>query len=200
MGFLSSLFGGDSSSSSTSSTSNATNTAYETDKRAVASDNAISLTGDNNTIDRSTSNLTQFFDASNRSTTNTTSFMDNSDRSTTNVTNVTDYGSVSGALALSGNMTTKALDVAGDGIKGAIDVLKLESNNGLELASKAFAAAASSGANALGTSAQVLGFAHDAIAQTADAFATAKDSGQSKMVMAALAAIAVVGVAFALRK
>lgn len=201
MGFFSSLFGGDSSSSSTSSTSNATNTAYETDKRAVASDTAVAVTGDNNSIDRSTSNLTQFFDSSNRSTTDTTSFLDNSNRSTTNITNtsVTDYGSVSAALGVSSSLGTKALDVADNTLQGTLGVMKLQAQNSATATAQAFNFATAAGANAMGTSAQVLGFANSAIQDTAAAFAQSKDSGQSKMVMAAIAAAALVGVAFALR-
>jgi hypothetical protein len=138
MGFLSSLFGGDESNSSTSSNSTSNQTAYNTDKRNVASDAAISLSGDGNTIDRSTSNLTQFFDASNRSTNfsdtsnrsttftdnsdrstafqslansnNTTIFTDNSDRSV--VSTVTDYGSVNASVGLASALSTKAFDTA----------------------------------------------------------------------------------------
>lgn len=217
MGLLSSIFGSDDSSSTTSSTSTATNTAYETDRRAVASENAVSLTGDNNSIDRS--NTTNFFDTSNRSSTSLTSFMDNSNRSTnfqdnslkdssTHFTDssdrsvhntVTDYGSVNSSLSLNGSMTSQAFGVAGSAIGGAIDVLKLQTVEGNKSVMAAFDMAKSSGANSMASSAAVLGFASDAIKQTNSAFAQAKDGGQSKMVMAAFGVIAAIGVAFALR-
>jgi hypothetical protein len=201
-------WGGDSSSDSSTSTVNDTkNFATNTDKRSVASDAAVSLTGDNNTVDRSTSSVTQFFDTSNRSSASLTSFMDTSNRSTNFTdnsnrsvnTSVTDYGSVGGSLSLAGSMTSKAFDVADDGIKGAIDTLKLQTGAGSKMVEQAFDLARASGANALGTSAQVIGLANSAIRQTEDALTQAKDGGQSKMVMAALAAIGVIGVAFALR-
>lgn len=80
MGFLGDLlgFGGDESHSSTSHQSTANNTAYNTDKRNVASDYAVAISGDGNVVDRSTSNLTKYFDQSDRST----SFTDSSNRST----------------------------------------------------------------------------------------------------------------------
>lgn len=204
-------FGGDSESDSSTSTRNdTTNYATSTDKRAVASDQAVSLTGDYNTIDRSTSNTTQFFDSSNRSSTSLTSFLDqsnrstnftdNSDRSVTTVNTMTDYGSVSGGLSLADSMTKRALDLSGNSIGGAIDVLKLQTKTGADSTAAAFDLARASGANSLSSSAAVLGFANSAIRETADAFAQAKDGGQSKMVMAAIGAVAVVGIAFALNR
>lgn len=73
-------FGGDSgeNDSSTNTTNNTSNYVTSTDKRSVASDQAVSLTGDGNMIDRSTSSVTQMFDSSNRSTTSLTSFLDQS--------------------------------------------------------------------------------------------------------------------------
>jgi hypothetical protein len=113
-------------------------------------------------------------------------------------TNVVDYGSVNGSLSLAGSMSDKAFGTASLGIQGAIDVLKLQTSEGSKTIMGAFDMAKSSGANSMANSAAVLGFASNAIKQTSDAFATAKDGGQSKMVMAAIGAIAVVGVAFAL--
>jgi hypothetical protein len=229
-------FGGDSDSDSSTSTSNlTTNNVSSIDKRSVASDEAVSLSGDNSSIDRSST--TSFLDQSNRSTTNLTTFIDQStkdnsthfsdtsDRSTnflsdsslknsnntsfvdssvktsssntsttTNNTS-TDYGSVSGALTLAGSMTTKAFGLAGYVYGGAVDALKQTSKDSQSNIMAAFGAAASSQSS----SAAVLGFASDAIKQTGAAFAESKDGGQSKMMVAAIAAVAVVGVAFALR-
>jgi hypothetical protein len=212
MGFLSSLFGGDDSSSKTTSTSNATNTAYETDRRAVASDQAVSLTGDNNTIDRSTSSLTQFFDTSNRSTNfssvadsgntvnsnNTTTFTDNSDRSVR--TTVTDYGSVNAGAALANAMGTKAIDLAGGGLAGVFDMLKAQTETNQKQAAMAFDLAKSSAANAMQNSAQAIGFADSTVKQTQDNQATSQDGGQSKMVTYGIMAAAAVGIAFAFKR
>lgn len=82
-------FGGDSDSdSSTNTTNQTTNWATSIDKRSVASDAAVSLTGNGNAVDRSTStansgnttttSITEMFDKSNRST----NFADSSNRST----------------------------------------------------------------------------------------------------------------------
>lgn len=137
-------FGGDSDSDSSTTTNNTTrNDYFVTDKRNTVGDQAIGLSGDNNTIDRSTSNLTQFFDSSNRSTNfsdssdRSTHFADNSDRSTAfnsnnttsnsnntiftdnrdmsvhSSTTITDYGSVAASVGLAGAMSTKALETAG---------------------------------------------------------------------------------------
>jgi hypothetical protein len=200
-------FGGDSDSdSSTRTTSNTSNTATSTDKRAVASDQAVSLTGDGNSIDRSTSNLTQMFDSSNRSTNfadssnRSTNFQDNSDRSVHTTYTTTDFGSVNAALTLNGAMTTKALGVADNSVQGAIDVLKLQTTEGQKTISGAFNLAQSSAANAMQNSAQVLGFASSALASTQAAYAEAKDGGQSKMMMYAIIAAGAVAVAFALKR
>jgi hypothetical protein len=215
-------FGGDSSSdSSTQTTNDVKNYATSIDKRAVASDSAVSLTGDGNSIDRSSS--TSFFDNSVTATNTLTSFIDNSKKdSSTNYTNLaseantnsknttftdtsnhsvttnnttSDYGSVNGALTLAGSMTTKAFGLAGDAYGGAVDALKQTSKDSQSSIMAAFGAAATAQAS----SAAVLGFASDAIKQTGAAFAESKDGGQSKMMVAAIAAVAVVGVAFALR-
>lgn len=129
-------FGGDSKSDSSTSTVNDTkNYNTVTDMRNVASEQAVSVSGAGNSIDRSTSNLTQFFDTSDRSTkftdlsdrsttftsnsgntnnsNNTTVFTDNSNRSVTSHTTVTDYGSVNASVGMAGALGTKAFDMAG---------------------------------------------------------------------------------------
>lgn len=223
-------FGGDSKSdSSTSTTNNTTNHTDYNDKRNVAQDSAVSLSGDANVVDRSTSNVTQFFDTSDRSTHftdlsdrstlfnsnsnntsnshNTTVFTDNSDRSVS----VTDYGSVNASLGLLGGMSTKAFDTAGlmngqnvglatMSVQGAIDTLKLQSGLSLEATKQAFDLVRSSGANNLASSAAMIGMANNAIEKTQAAFQNASDGGDQKTVMYALGAIAVVGVAFAMTR
>ncbi len=195
-GFMPMYFGGDSKSdSSTSTTNNTTNNALSVDRRSVASDAAVSLTGDNNIVDRSTSSTTNFSDSSNRSTSSITEFLDNSNRSVT----VTDYGSVGSSLSTLGTMTTKALDITGDSVNGAIDALKYISDNNQKSVAGAFDLAKSASANALTNSAQVLGLANDVIDKTSAAFAEAKDNGTSKLVTYALVTVGAIGVAFALK-
>jgi hypothetical protein len=302
MGFLGDLlgFGGDESNSSTSSQSTSNQTAYNTDKRNVVSEQAIGLSGDGNVVDRSSSNLSQWFDSSdhsvqfsdssnrstvmndsrnlstmlfdsrnlstaftdssdrstqftdnsnrstenrtsfvdssdrstyfndtsNRSTDNRTSFVDSSDRSTyfndtsnrstamnsnnltsfvdnsdRSITTVgTDYGSVNASIGLAGAMGSRAFDLSGLSITGALDNLKLQSQTSLEATRQAFDLVRSSGANNLASSAQMLGMATSAIERTASAFQEADDGGQKKTVMYALAAVAVIGVAFAMNR
>jgi hypothetical protein len=231
--------GGSSKSDSSVKTQNETlNNATSIDKRAVAQDSAVSLTGDGNTVNRNST--TNFADSSNRSTTSLTSFIDNSfkdssskttftdssNRSTTFTDNstsdsstnftdssdrsvhttVTDYGSVGAALDGMGAMVGRAFGtvdlgfgVAGDGIKGAVDTLKLQTTKGYEGVSDAFAVAKAMSASSQANSAAVLGFATDTIKKTNEAFAQADDGGQSKMVMAALVVVGAVGVAMALK-
>lgn len=211
--------GGSESDSSTQTTSSTTNNTSNKDMRNVASDSAVAISGSGNNIDRSSSSVTSFIDTSTKSTltsfvddsnksTNftdnskkdsSTHFTDNSDRSTTTITNVTDYGSVNSSMTLAGSMTTKAFDVAGLGVSGAIDALKRESDNGLKAIGMAFDSVGKQSAMAQASSAATLGFASDALKATQSAMEDAKDGGQSKMVMAAIAAAAVVGVAFALK-
>ncbi|RFP36156.1 hypothetical protein [Duganella sp. BJB476] len=229
-------FGGDSESdSSTSTTNHVTNNATSVDKRNVASEQAVALSGDNNVVDRSQTSNTSFVDSSNRSTTSLTSFLDSSTkdssthfsdsstkdssthfsdssvRNTDNSTQFTDnsnrsvsysstdFGSVAAAL---GGMTTlgnSAFAFGGSAVNGSVDALKQISADNQKSVAAAFNMASLSGANSMKSSADVLGFASSAITKTADAFAAAKDGGESKNIMYALVAIAVVGVAFAFK-
>jgi hypothetical protein len=224
-------FGGDSDSdSSVSTTNNTQNNAYSLDRRAVAQDSAVSLTGDGNSVDRSsTSNtffndqsnrsqfsLTSFVDSSNRSTTDnsnrSTTFTDNSNRSTNNSTSfsdssdrsthltMTDYGSVGASLGTMGAMTTKAFEVSDNALTGTIGLLKQHSTDQNKSVQAAFEMARGAGNAAASNSAAVLGFASETIKKTNDAFAEAKDGGQRKMVMGALIAVAVVAVAYSFNK
>lgn len=211
-------FGGDSESDSSTRTENTTkNDVTNMDMRNVASDSAVAISGSGNNIDRSSSSvtsfidtstkntLTSFIDSSNKSTNFTdnsskdssTHFTDNSDHSVHNT--VTDYGSVNGSLTLAGSMTTKAFDVAGLGINGAIEALKQESNNNLKAVGMAFDSVGKQSAMAQASSAATLGFASQALQATQAAMQDAKDGGQSKMVMTAIVAAGAVAVAFALK-
>lgn len=211
-------FGGDSKSdSSTQTTNHTTNNVENNDKRNVASDSAVALSGNGNVVDRSSSSVTSFIDSStstsltsfidnsNKSTNfsdssnRSTNFSDSSNRSVTTINTNTDHGSVAGSLGLAGSMTTKAFDVAGDAIDGAVGVLKQSSSDSLKSISMAFDTAKGQSALANASSAAVMGFASEALKATQSAMEDAKDGGQSKMVMAALGVIGAVGVALALR-
>jgi hypothetical protein len=182
-------FGGSSKSDSSVKTTNQTdNYALSVDKRAVAQDSAVSLTGDGNTVNRN--QTTNFNDSSNRSTTSLTSFVH---------TTVTDYGSVGAALNGMGAMTNRAFDSVDIGMAGAVDVLKLQTNEGYKAVSSAFAAAREASASAQANSAAVLGFASNMVDKTNAAFQQADDGGNSKMVMAAIVVVGAVGIAIALK-
>jgi hypothetical protein len=201
-------FGGDSESDSSTNTTNQTDN-YSTfvDRRNVASDAAVSLSGDGSVVDRSTTSLTTFSDSSNRSSSSITEFTDNSNRSTNFADNsnrsvnttVTDYGSVNKSLDGFGSMTSKALDVAAGGVNNSLDALKSLADMQQKTVLAAFDMSRSASANALTNSAAVMGFANQALEKTATAMETATDGGESKMVTYAIAAAAVVGVAFALK-
>lgn len=264
----------DSKSTSSNTTNNDTdNYSQNIDRRSVASDAAVSLTGDRNTVDRSTTtstadsrnmstwmqdnanNSTNFSDSSTRNTftDSSTTFTDGSDRSTrmtdnsnrssSNITEFvdksvrdnstrmtdssvrdsstrlsdssvrhsvdnsdrsvnytsTDYGSVGLALGGLTQMSTKSLDVTAGAVNGVIGALKGMSGDSLLAMKSAFDFAGGASANSMSNSAAVMGFANSALKETSAAFAEAKDNGQSKMVMYAIGAIAVIGVAFALK-
>jgi hypothetical protein len=201
-------FGGDSDSdSSTNTTNQTTNHATSIDKRNVASDAAVALSGDGNTVDRSTSNVTTFTDTSNRSSTSITEMMDKSNRSTNFTDNsdhsvsttITDYGSVNKSLDGLGAMTSKALDVAAGGVNNSLDALKALADMQQKTVLAAFDMSKAASAGALSNSAAVMGFANSAIEKTNAALEDAADGGQSKMVTYAIAAVAAVGIAFALK-
>lgn len=140
---------------------------------------------------------TNFSDSSVRDSNNQTIFTDNSNRSTT--VNTTDFGSVSAALGGMGQLSSLAVGGYGDVIKGALAGLSTQSGNTLGAMDKAFSFAGAASAADAQKYADVIGFAKDTLKQTNEAFATAKDGGQSKVVGYAIAAVAVVGVAFALK-
>lgn len=194
-------FGGSNKTdSSTQTTSNTTNWTDYNDQRVVGQDEAIGLSGNNSTVNRTTSNLTSFIDTSNRSTNfadssdRSTQFTDNSDRSTHYTT--TDHGAIAAGLGLG----TKALDSVGATMKQAFDSLTIQSEHGLQATRAAFDLAKSSGANSMTSSAAVLGFATDAIKETRAAFQEAEDGGNKQIMLYAVMAVAAVGIAVAMRR
>lgn len=191
--------GGDSDSqANTSTTNNTTNTALNTDRRAVASEEAISVTGDGNAVSRNTSNTTTFTDNSDRSS--KTSFTDTSNRSTTTISYQTDFGSVQAALGGMERVAGRAVDTSQISINGAIDSLNKTGANSVALAMRAFDMAKEQSANAITNTNAALGFAESAIGQTRAAFAEAKDGGTNKtMLLVALAVVGAVGVATAMK-
>ena len=199
-------FGGSNKTdSSTKTTSETTNWTDYNDQRVVGQDEAIGLSGNGSTVNRTTSNLTSFIDQSNRSTnfsdtsnrstnfndssTNSTSFVDNSSVNYT----TTDHGAVAAGLGLG----TKSLDMAGKAITDAFSTATLQTENGLKATMAAFDLAKSSGANSLAGSAAVLGFATDTIGEARAAFQEADDNGQKTIAVYAIVAVAVIGVAVA---
>lgn len=195
--------GGDSDSQANTSTANNTqNTAYNTDKRSVASEEAVSVTGEGNFIDRSTAtaNSTSFSDSSNRST----NFADSSKRDSENVTTTnittTDFGSVGKSLEGMGAIASRVVGLADTSVMGALESVNKTGANNLAFALKAFDVSSAQSANALTTSREVMGFADKAINQSKAAFAEAKDGGTNKtMLIVGLAVVGAVGVALAMR-
>lgn len=189
------FFGGDSESSSDqTTTNNTTNNVHTEDKRNVASEQAVSVSGSGNLIDRSAN--TAFTDTSNRSTT----FTDQSDRSTTTTNTVTDFGAIGRMLETVGTVASRAVGASETLGAGAIDSLNRTGANSVMLALKAFDNASAQSANAITSSREVMGFAAQALGESRAAFAEAKDGGTNKtMLIVALAVVGAVGVAVAMR-
>ena len=177
------LYGGDSESDASTNTSTSIrNNVSNTDRRGVASEQAISNTGDFNTINR-TENT--YIDGSNRST---------------NIS--TDFGSVGAALGGMGTISSRAIDLGQFAVGGAIDVMKQQTALNAAGIASAFDVAKQSSANALTTAAQVMGFANTQTAAASDAFKAAKDesNGNRTLMLTALAVVGAVGVAVAMKK
>lgn len=179
--------GGDSESQANQqTTNNTTNNVHSEDKRNVASEQAVSVSGSGNVIDRSANS--------------STSFTDNSDRSSTTITTVTDFGAIGQMLGTVGTVANRAIGQSEMLGAGAIDSLNKTGANSVMLALKAFDTASAQSANAISSAREVMGFAQRAIDETSDAFATAKDGGTNKtMLIVALAVVGAVGVAVAMR-
>lgn len=179
--------GGDSDSqANTNTTNNTTNNVTSTDRRVVASEEVVALSGDGNTVTRNDVQSTSFTDAS--------------DRSTTTITTTTDFGSVTAALGGMERVSSRVVDSSQIAINGAIDSLNRTGANSLTLSMKAFDMASAQSANASTSAAQVLGFATNAMNDQRAAFAEAKDGGQNKtLLLAAAAVVGVVGLAAAMK-
>lgn len=193
-------FGGDSESDSSVATSNTTsNTSNWHDARATAGDNAVSLSGNGNFLDRSAttnfndssnrSTLTSFVDDSNRSTnfsdssnrsttfldasvkntTNSTSFVDGSNRSTNYST--TDFGAVQAGMAGMSQAVTGAFNLSGNVVKTAQDVMMSSASASQNALNSAFQIAQQFSQGSTKNSADLLGMAQATMADTRN-FAT----------------------------
>lgn len=215
MGLLGALFGASSNSSSSNTTQN--NTTTYTDQSQMFGDNAV--TGSNNAWVDASNRSTTFTDQSNRSTTFTdnsnrsTNFSDSSNRSTnfsdsSNSHNVTttnttitnsDFGSIGAAMSGMGKVSEQSINMSGASIQSMFDFMKFDVAQSQKNIDLAFGTARASQSLAEKTAAQVIGFADSTTAKAKDAFETATQPEQKKMMYAALAVIAVVGF-MALRK
>jgi hypothetical protein len=200
-------FGGKSSSSASTATSTTTTTnTNQIDQSMMGGDDAVGLNGNQNIVDKSVVNNTAFTDNSNRS--NTTTFTDTSNRSNTistsnsSTTNnyATDYGSVGKALDGMGQLSTATVNTASDIVKNGIKGLSEQSKDNIAVIQAAFDFAGKSSAADAVKYTDALGLAKDTISKANDAFATAKDGGQNKtLLIAAVATVGAVGLAFALK-
>ena len=137
--------GGESESdSSTQTTSNTTNQTSYADKRNVASEGAVSVSGDHNTISNTS----------------------------------TDFGSVGAALKGMGDISSKALDLSGVSISGALDSLKQQ---------------AAANASSLD---KMLAFAGGNVDKMQDAFKTAQEEINGNRVLVLVGMVAVGMIAF----
>lgn len=179
--------GGDSDSQA-NTTNNTTNTNHinTEDRRVVASDAAVGVSGNGNVTSRTES--TSFTDASDRST----SFTDASDRSTHITT--TDFGSVTKSLEGLTTMGLAAVDLGDTSVTGAIDALKRIADNNLAVTTKALDLARYSSADSARTVETVSAFANKQTALTNAAFeSSAFGPDLTKNVMwVALAAVAAI--------
>jgi hypothetical protein len=187
-------FGGDSDSQA-NTTSNTTNTNHITteDRRVVASDAAVAVSGNGNSTSRTES--TSFADSSNRST----NFADSSTRDSGNSTNITntttDFGAISKGMEGITTMGIAAVDLGDTSVTGAIQVLKNISDNNRAVTMKAFDMANDN-------SQSVMNFAGRNTESVKDAFQTATigPDENKTVLLAALAVIGAVGAAWAFKK
>lgn len=190
--FMPLYLGGDSKSdSSTQTTTNTQNWVTSEDKRIVASDAAIGISGAGNTVNRTQNDTTNFTDNSATDSGNSTSFSSS--------TTVTDFGSVTAAIGGMGKMGEAVVGMSGNAIDGAIKSLDKTGVNQLAAMNAVFDFANKSSANSLTTANQVLGYAKDTIGQTSAAFADAKQGPEAKIMLAIVGAGAVIAIAFAMK-
>lgn len=177
-------------------------------------DGAVGVNGTSNLIDQSvvnntaftdTSNRsTNFTDLSNRSTSSNTAFTDTSNRSvvnssTTNNT-TTDFGAVVKALDGMSSLSSASINMSGQMVRDGFGAVAGQSRDNINVLDKAFTFAAGASATNAQSYTDMLGFAKDTIAKTGAAYADAKDGGTNKtLLIAAVATVAAVGLAVALR-
>lgn len=212
--------GGGSSQANTSTATTTTTSTNMLDQSMMGGDDAVGLNGNGNMVDKSVINNTAFNDTSNRSTNfsdasnrstnftdnsardsgNSTVFTDNSNRSTYTSVTATDFGSVGKSLDGMSQLSALAVGNYGQIVKDGQAGLLTQGANNLSLMQKAFDFAGSSSAADAQKYADVIGFAKTTIDQANDAFATAKDGGETKKFTIVAATVAAVGIAFALSR
>lgn len=208
-------FGGDSEAQANTSTSNRTTSSQvNTDQSMTGGDGAVGVNGTSNLIDQSVVNNTAFTDTSNRSTNFTdtsnrssvattssnTAFTDSSNRSVTTNNNVTDFGAVVKALDGMSSLSSASINMSGQMVRDGFGAVSSQSRDNINVLDKAFTFVAGASATNAQSYTDMLGFAKDTISKTGAAFADAKDGGTNKtLLIAAVATVAAVGLAVALR-
>lgn len=216
-GWMPLYFGGGGKSQANTSTATTTNTSQvNTDQSMMGGDGAVGINGMGNIVDQSVINNTAFNDNSNKSTnfsdtsnrstnfsdssTRTTIFTDSSDSSSSVQNTTTDFGSVSRSLDGMTQLSSLAVNNSAAIIKNGLDSVAGQSKENIAVLSKAFEFASKSSAADAQKYTDVLGFAKDSITKASDEYANAKDGGQNKTLMiAAVAVVGAVGLAFALK-
>ncbi len=176
----------------------------------MGGDGAVGVNGTSNLIDKSVVNNTAFTDTSNRSTNfadssnRSTNFTDSSNRavsnsSTTNNT-TTDFGAVVRALDGMSSLSSASINMSGQMVRDGFGAVAGQSRDNINVLDKAFTFAAGASATNAQSYTDMLGFAKDTITKTGAAYADAKDGGTNKtLLIAAVATVAAVGLAVALR-
>lgn len=183
--------GSSKSDSSTQTTTNTQNWVTSEDKRIVASDAAIGISGAGNTVNRTQNDTTNFTDNSATDSGNSTSF--------TSISTTTDFGSVQAGITGIGNMGEAVVGMSGNAINGAIKSLNTTGENQLSAMNAVFDFATKQSVNSMTTANQVLGYAKETIGKTNEAFADAKQGPEQKIMLAMIGAGAVIAIAFAMK-
>lgn len=222
-------FGGDSEAQANTSTATNTRTSQvNTDQSMMGGDGAVGINGTSNLVDKSVVNNTAFTDTSNRSTNfsdtsdRSTNFTDTSNRSVNSskafsdssnravstsssnstVTNntATDFGAVVKALDGMNSLSNASVNMSGQMVRDGFGAVSSQSRDNINVLDKAFNFVAGASATNARSYTDMLGFATDTIAKTGTAYADAKDGGTNKtLLIAAVATVAAVGLAVALR-
>lgn len=208
-GWMPLYFGsGGKSQANTATTTTTSTSQVNTDQSMMGGDGSVGINGMGNLVDQSVINNTAFTDSSNKSTnfsdssvkTSSTSFTDSSDRSSKVYNTTTDFGAVSRSLDGMTQLSSLAVNNSAAIIKNGLDSVASQSKDNISVLSKAFEFASKTSAADAQKYTDVLGFAKDSITKANDAYANAKDGGQNKTLMiAAVATVGAVGLAFALK-